>query len=66
AYPVAAATRWPEELRDALTRIETFVETSLREGQPLAQGTVEIGGVVVVFRVLPKGPTALPVSARKS
>ena len=66
AYPVATATRWPGELRDALVQIESFVETSLREAQPLAQGMVEIGEVVVVFRVLPKGSEQLPKPARKS
>ncbi len=66
AYPVATTSRWPGELRDALAQIESFVETSLREAQPLAQGMVEIGEVVVVFRVLPKGSDQLPKPARKS
>ncbi len=59
-YPVPAGRGWPSELRDALGRIEAFVESSLRQGEPLAQGTVEIGDVVVVFRVLPReaGPGA--------
>lgn len=54
-YGAPAGSRWPGELRDALARIESFVESSLRHGEPLAQGTVEIGEVVVVFRVLPRG-----------
>lgn len=66
SYPVARVSRWPGELREALARIESFVETSLREGQPLAQGTVEIGDVVVVFRILPKGAEPLPEPTRKS
>ena len=66
SYAGAPATRWPGELRDALARIESFVETSLREAQPLAQGTVEIGDVVVVFRVLPKDSEPLPSPTRKS
>ncbi|HVF60290.1 MAG TPA: helix-turn-helix transcriptional regulator [Thermoanaerobaculia bacterium] len=66
AYPVAPTSRWPSELRDALAQIESFVETSLREAQPLAQGMVEIGEVVVVFRVLPKGSEQVPKPARKS
>lgn len=62
SYPVAAGRGWPGELRDALARIESFVESSLRRGEPLAQGTVEIGEVVVVFRVLPReaGPGGRP------
>ncbi|HEX5758745.1 MAG TPA: helix-turn-helix transcriptional regulator [Thermoanaerobaculia bacterium] len=64
-YAVAPISRWPGELREALSRIESFVETSLRQAQPLAQGTVEIGDVVVVFRVLPKGDE-LPDPAPKS
>lgn len=66
AYPVTTTARWPGELRDALAQIESFVETSLREAQPLAQGMVEIGEMVVVFRVLPKGSEQLPGPARKS
>ena len=53
-YPVVPGSRWPGELREALARIESFVESGLRRGEPLAQGTVEIGDVVVVFRVLPR------------
>ena len=66
AYPAATTSRWPGELRDALAQIESFVETSLREAQPLAQGMVEIGEVVVVFRVLPRGSDQVPKPARKS
>jgi transcriptional regulator with XRE-family HTH domain len=53
-YSAVAGSRWPGELREALARIESFVQSSLRHGEPLAQGTVEIGEVVVVFRILPR------------
>ena len=59
-YPVRAGRGWPGELRDALGRIESFVESSLRHGAAAGAGTVEIGDVVVVFRVLPEKPVPTP------
>jgi len=53
-YPAAAGSSWTGELREALARIESFVQSSLSHGEPLTQGTVEIGDMVVVFRVLPR------------
>lgn len=48
------ASRWPEEIQEVLTQVESFVQKTFQEAKPVAQGAVEIGDVVVAFRVLPK------------
>jgi transcriptional regulator with XRE-family HTH domain len=53
--PAEGATRWPEEIRDVLGKVESFVQATFHPSRPIAQGAVEIGDAVVFFRVLPKG-----------
>lgn len=61
AGPAEGAGRWPEEIRDVLGRVESFVQAAFHSSRPIAQGAVEIGDAVVFFRVLPKGlPPAGP------
>ena len=45
---------WPGEIQDALSRVESFVNATLRLSRPVAQGAVEVGDMVVLFRVVPK------------
>lgn len=39
-------------LREALDRFDSFVRSALERPQPLAQGAIELGEYVVVFRVV--------------
>lgn len=50
------AGRWPEEIQEVLGKVESFVQTTFHGPKPVAQGAVEIGDVVVLFRVVPKNP----------
>jgi transcriptional regulator with XRE-family HTH domain len=56
---VPAADRqdeWPEEVRHALKRVEAFVTAAFLQPRPVAQGTFELGDLVVLFRVVSKHP----------
>lgn len=59
--PPAGAADWPGEIQDVLSRVESFVQTLLRSSPPVAQGAVEVGDLVVLFRVVPKN--AAPADA---
>lgn len=48
------ASRWPEEIQEVLGKVESFVQTSFLGPKPVAQGAVEIGDMVVLFRVMSK------------
>jgi transcriptional regulator with XRE-family HTH domain len=50
----AAEENWPEEVREALGKVESLVQLTFHELRPVAQGAVEIGDLVVLFRVVPK------------
>ena len=54
------ASRWPEEIQEVLGKVESFVQTTFHGPKPVAQGAVEIGDVVVLFRVMPKNPPEEP------
>jgi transcriptional regulator with XRE-family HTH domain len=58
----AAEENWPEEVREALGKVESLVQLTFHELRPVAQGAVEIGDLVVLFRVVPKeaAPAAPP------
>jgi transcriptional regulator with XRE-family HTH domain len=49
-----AESNWPEEIRDVLGKVESFVHLTLNQPRPVAQGAVEVGDLVVLFRVVPK------------
>ena len=63
------AGRWPEEIQEVLGKVESFVQTTFHGPKPVAQGAVEIGDVVVLFRVVPKDapeePAPSPSPARR-
>ena len=48
------AGRWPEEIQQVLGKVESFVQTTFDGLKPVAQGAVEVGDMVVLFRVMPK------------
>ncbi len=45
---------WPEEVRHALRQVEAFVSAAFLQPHPVAQGTFELGDLVVLFRVVSK------------
>jgi transcriptional regulator with XRE-family HTH domain len=51
---------WPQEIQDVLSRVESFVDTTLHQPRPVAQGAFEVGDLVVLFRVVPKNPQSGP------
>ena len=59
----SSAEDWPREVQEVLGKIESFVEATLHQPKPVAQGAVEIGDLVVLFRVVPKSaPDSTPAS----
>ncbi|HYO16286.1 MAG TPA: helix-turn-helix transcriptional regulator [Thermoanaerobaculia bacterium] len=51
-----AQGNWPEEVQSLLHKVESFVQITLHQPRPVAQGAFEMGDFVVLFRVLPKNP----------
>jgi transcriptional regulator with XRE-family HTH domain len=45
---------WPEEISGVLGKLESFVDMTFHQPRPVAQGAVELGDLVVLFRVVPK------------
>lgn len=51
---------WPPEVQGVLSRVEAFLRATFGVSRPVAQGAIECGEYVVLFRVLPKdSPEAL-------
>lgn len=50
-----AAASWPERIQDVLGRIESLAHLTLHQPRPVAQGAIEVGDLVVLFRIVPKG-----------
>lgn len=60
------ASRWPEEIQEVLSKVESFVQVTLHQPRPIAQGAIEVGDMVVLFRVVPKSaPEAQPSADRE-
>lgn len=59
---------WPSEVQEVLKRVESFIDLTLHQPRPIAQGAFEVGDLVVLFRVVPKGaaPAAPAATAAKS
>jgi len=54
---------WPEEISGVLGKLESFVDMTFHQPRPVAQGAVELGDLVILFRVVPKGsPDAAPAA----
>lgn len=47
-------SEWPEEIRGALGQLESFVNMTFHQPRPVAQGAIELGDLVVLFRVVPR------------
>ena len=58
------SSNWPEEIRDVLGKLESFVNMTFRQPHPIAQGTVELGDLVILFRVVPKSVPETMAPAR--
>ncbi len=56
----SAAASWPEEVQAVLGRIETLSHLTLHQPHSVAQGAIEIGDLVVLFRVVPKNAAPAP------
>lgn len=52
--PVDSRDEWPEEVRQAIKQVEAFVTAAFLQPRPVAQGTIEMGDLVVLFRVVSK------------
>ena len=54
--PGVQRDEWPEEVRLALQRVEAFVSAAFLQPKAVAQGTFEVGDLVVLFRVISRHP----------
>ena len=45
---------WPEEIREVLGKLESFVDMTFHQPRPVAQGAIEFGDLDILFRVVPK------------
>jgi transcriptional regulator with XRE-family HTH domain len=56
--PAAAESQdeWPEEVRHTIKRVEELVTAAFLQPRPVAQGTFELGDLVVLFRIVAKNP----------
>ncbi len=52
----AADDNWPEQVKDVVSKVESFVHMTFGQPRPVAQGAIEVGDLMVLFRVLPKSP----------
>jgi transcriptional regulator with XRE-family HTH domain len=66
AAPGEGQGNWPQEIQDVLGRIESFVDATLHQPRPVAQGAFEVGDMVVLFRVVPKNPEPAPAAPPKA
>ncbi len=59
--PPSGAQGLPGEIRETISRFQSFVSGVLHQSQAVAQGAIEFGDVVVLFRVVPR--SAMPEAA---
>jgi transcriptional regulator with XRE-family HTH domain len=59
----ASPGSWPEEIRDVLGKLESFVSMTFRQPRPVAQGAIELGDLVILFRVVQKNAPEVPATA---
>lgn len=48
------SSRWPEEVQEVFSKVESFVHLNFQQPRPVAQGALELGNYMVLFRVVPK------------
>jgi transcriptional regulator with XRE-family HTH domain len=64
SYPIGTdSAALPGEIKEVLGRVESFMQSTLRHSQPVAQGAIEVGDFVVLFRVVPRGPAGSDLAA---
>jgi transcriptional regulator with XRE-family HTH domain len=51
---------WPQGILDAMSRVEAFAHGMLQQTLPVAQGAIEVGDLVVLFRIVPKNAATPP------
>jgi transcriptional regulator with XRE-family HTH domain len=51
-----AQGKWAEEVQSVLSKVDSFLQITLHQPKPVAQGAIEVGELVVLFRVIPKNP----------
>lgn len=56
ALPAEGADEWPAEVGEALKKVEAFVNAAFLQPRPVAQGSIELGDLVILFRVVSKNP----------
>jgi transcriptional regulator with XRE-family HTH domain len=52
--PAAIGDEWPEDVRRALKQVQAFISAAFLQPQPVAQGSIELGDLVILFRVVSK------------
>ncbi len=61
AYPPASGVAaLPGEIRETLGRVESLMKGIFDQSQTLAQGAIELGDYVVLFRVVPRNSPGEP------
>jgi len=56
--PETATPRSLQDIKDVAGRLESFLQSTLDPAGTVAQGAIEVGDLVVMFRVLPRSATA--------
>ncbi len=59
----AGAPRPPQDVRNLASRLENFLQSTLDPSGTVAQGAIEIGDLVVMFRVAPRSAAASEMPA---
>jgi hypothetical protein len=54
----AGAPRSPQDVRDLAGRLESFLQSTLDPSGTVAQGAIEVGDLVMMFRVEPRSSKA--------
>jgi len=54
----AGMPRSPQDIQDLAGRVESFLQSTLDPSGTVAQGTIEVGDLVVMFRVVPRAAAA--------
>ncbi|HEX4965298.1 MAG TPA: helix-turn-helix domain-containing protein [Thermoanaerobaculia bacterium] len=55
AATAASPGQSPQELQELVGRLETFLQSALHPTATVAQGAIEVGDLLVLFRVVPRG-----------
>lgn len=52
AKPPSAEAGWPQTLQEAASRLEGFIQSALRDSEPVSQGAVQFGDLLFLFRAV--------------